>query len=99
MKKQTKTLLMVGGGLVVAYLIYKSATKTKTTETTSFANATGECDCMNTKMKNGSKYYCCKGNKQGEYVTSATNSVTNCSNCPTKPRFSLPHMSISNRMK
>ena len=48
MNKQTKTLLMVGGGAVVAYLIYKAMTKptTSTTETTNgttapFVNAIG----------------------------------------------------------
>ena len=48
MNKQTKTLLMVGGGAVVAYLIYKAMTKptTSTTETTNgttapFVNAMG----------------------------------------------------------
>jgi hypothetical protein len=36
MNKKTKTLLMVGGGLVVAYLIYKASKKK-----VSFANAVG----------------------------------------------------------
>ena len=44
MNKQTKTILMVGGGAVVAYLIYKAMTKpTTSTEsnTASFINASG----------------------------------------------------------
>jgi len=48
MNKQTKTLLMVGGGVVVAYLIYKSMTKKNdSTESTPPADGGGTAPFAN----------------------------------------------------
>lgn len=98
MKKQTKTLLIAGAGLLVIYLLYKNKKDDKI-----FANATGKrCNCASrydytdemipvtigsqTGQAYLRKYRCCGTN---EYVSNAIKIIHDCNYCPNPKTSTL----------